>query len=214
MGDTFDMPSLSSYDKGKRAFHGRSYAKDIEAGVEFQDRMWHPVKSRKKKMPIRIQIVGNHEFRIEKALDLSPELSETIGMKDFQFSDYSDEIVSYDGIYPGEITLDGISYGHYFTSGVKGLPISGEHSAYSLLAKRFCSSTGAHSHTLDYTIRENGLGRWIQGLVAGCFLDYECPWAGGSSRGWWSGVVIKRGVSEGQYSPQFISIQELQKEYG
>ena len=39
MGDTFDMPSLSSFDKGKASFHGASYEKDIEAGVEFLDRM-------------------------------------------------------------------------------------------------------------------------------------------------------------------------------
>lgn len=38
IGDTFDMPSLSSFDKGKVSFHGNSYEKDIEAGVEFLDR--------------------------------------------------------------------------------------------------------------------------------------------------------------------------------
>ena len=32
LGDHWDMASLSSYDKGKRAFENRRYKKDIEAG--------------------------------------------------------------------------------------------------------------------------------------------------------------------------------------
>ena len=38
MGDTFDMPSLSSFDKGKASFHGASYEKDINSGLDFLDR--------------------------------------------------------------------------------------------------------------------------------------------------------------------------------
>jgi hypothetical protein len=32
LGDHWDMPSLSSYDKGKKSFEGRRYKADIEAG--------------------------------------------------------------------------------------------------------------------------------------------------------------------------------------
>lgn len=60
MGDTFDMPSLSSYDKGKASFHGASYEKDIESGLDFLDRMWHPIKKAKKKRPHSVFLEGNH----------------------------------------------------------------------------------------------------------------------------------------------------------
>src|SRR5665213_2283416 len=91
MGDTFDMPSLSSYDKGKRDFQGRSYANDIASGCEFNDRMWGPLRRKKKRLPRRVFLVGNHEQRIDRALDLSPELVGTIGYRDLDLDrDYDD----------------------------------------------------------------------------------------------------------------------------
>src|SRR5690606_28393748 len=83
LGDAADMPSLSSYDKGTRSFQGRSYRQDIDAHLDFQSRWWDPVKARKKRLPYRVVLEGNHEHRIERALDLSPELVETIGFKDY-----------------------------------------------------------------------------------------------------------------------------------
>ena len=43
MGDAADMPSLSAYDKGKASFHGMNYQRDIEAHLDFQDRLWQPI---------------------------------------------------------------------------------------------------------------------------------------------------------------------------
>ena len=34
LGDFADMPSLSSYDKGKKSFEGRRYTKDIASAKE------------------------------------------------------------------------------------------------------------------------------------------------------------------------------------
>ena len=57
MGDTFDMPSLSSFDKGKASFHGSSYEKDINSGLDFLDRMWNPIRVAKKKKPYSVFIL-------------------------------------------------------------------------------------------------------------------------------------------------------------
>src|SRR5690606_19069830 len=110
IGDVFDLASLSSYDKGKRAFQGRSYAKDIEAGVEFLDRVWSPLRSRKKRLPTRYFFIGNHEDRITRALDLSPELEGTIGLEDCQLERYFNEVVGYEGRTPGTLEIDGVNY--------------------------------------------------------------------------------------------------------
>lgn len=208
------MPSLSSYDKGKRAFTGRSYAKDIESGLEFQERLWGPVRARKKRMPYRVQLEGNHEHRIEKALDMSPELIGTIDFKDYNFDDNNDEVIRYKGNTPGQKELDGITYSHYFVSGVMGRPIGGEHTAHSILSKYFVSCTASHIHTLSYDIRTSGTGRKLHGLVAGCYQDYVPPWAGDISRLWWSGVAYKRNVENGQYDLELISLDQLRKTYG
>lgn len=213
IGDAADMPSLSAYDKGKRSFHGRSYAKDIEAHLDFQERLWGPLKRRKKKLPYAIALEGNHEHRVEKALDLSPELQGTIGFKDFEFDRYYDEVVRYEGSTPGVIAVDGIRYSHYFVSGLMGRPIGGEHPGYSILTKQFTSGTCGHSHLLDICVRTDGAGRKVYGAHCGVFQDYDADWAGVTNRLWARGVLVKHNVHDGQYDPQWVSIDAMKKWY-
>lgn len=214
IGDAADMSSMSSYDKGTKGFQGRSYRKDIDSHLEFQDRMWAPVKRSKKKLPCRVMMEGNHEFRLKRALQLSPELDGAISFDDFDFKNYYDEVIEYNGNTPGVYTKDGVSYAHYFISGVACRPISGEHQAYSLLTKQFTSCTQGHTHTTDFAVRTDVNGRRIQGLVVGVYQDYWSDWAGEANRMWWRGVVIKRNVEDGHYDPQWVSIEALRKEYG
>lgn len=215
IGDAADMPSLSSYDKGKRSFQGRSYRKDIDSHLDFQERMWGPVKARKKKLPYRIYLEGNHEHRIERALDLSPELEGTIGFKDFDFDSYYDDVVRYDGATPGIIEVDGIKYAHYFVSGVLGHPIAGLHPASSLVRKGLTSCTAGHLHLADWSCDTSVDGRKLMGCMVGVYQDYDADWAGGGvNRLWWRGVVHKSNVEDGSYDPQFISLLSLRNSYG
>lgn len=213
-GDLWDMPSLSSYDRGKKSFQGRTYRADIDSGLDFLDRCFTVVRKQKKKMPKFIFLEGNHENRLKKAINLQPELEGTISFSDFQLECYFDEVIEYDGGTPGVVSIDGISYAHYFVSGVMGRPISGEHPAYSLISKQFVSCSAGHIHTADYAIRTNADGRKLHGLLGGCFQDYDSDWAGEANRLWWRGCVRKRGVNKGDYSPEFISLELMKKIYG
>lgn len=213
MGDSADMPSLSSYDKGRRSFQGRSYRADIDAHLEFQERMWAPIRRAKRKLPRRVFLIGNHEQRIDRALDMSPELEGTIGYNDLDLARYYNDIVPYEGDTPGVIDIDGISYAHYFITGVMGRAVAGEHPAYSLLTKNFQSCTQGHTHVLDYCIRTRADGRRIQGLVCGVYQDYTNDWAGERGKMWWRGVIIKRAVEDGVYDLECISLDELRRIY-
>ena len=217
LGDAADLASLSLFDKGKASFYGRSYEKDINAHLDFTDKMWHHVRKAKKRMPRKIVLEGNHEHRIKKAIDQQPEIAgHKYGMSfsDLEFDRHYDDVVEYEGQTPGVINVDGINYAHFFISGVMGRPIGGEHHAHSLIAKNYVSSTCGHSHTVDTAWRKDGSGRTIQGLVAGVYQDYQSPWAGRVNDKWWSGVVVKRNVENGSYDPQFISMDSIKKEYG
>lgn len=213
IGDSADMESLCSYDKGKRSFQGRSYAKDIEAHLEFQDRLFGPVRRRKKKLPRTVFLEGNHEHRIEKALDLSPELEGTIGLEDLDLDRYYDEVIRYKGSTPGIISIDGVSYAHYFVSGIMGRPLSGKHPAFSLVSVGGTSCTAGHSHLADWHVHSGVNGRKTMGCVVGVYQDYDAPWAGVVNDLWWRGVVLKENVSGGVYDPRFISLQSMKKEY-
>lgn len=214
IGDMFDMPSMAGYDKGKRSFWGRSFRKDLDAGLEFDERMWAPIRKAKKRRPFSVFTEGNHEHRLSRAIDMQPELDGTIGFNDFDLGRNYDEVIRYQGGTPGIIDIDGIHYAHYFVSGVMGRPIGGEHPAYSLLTKHFTSCTCGHIHVADYSVRTTVDGRRIMGLVSGVYQDYESKWAGEINKLWWRGVVIKRNVENGYYDPEFVSIERLRDIYG
>jgi len=69
LGDQWDFSSLSSYDKGKASFHGKSYKKDLDAGLDFSERMWEPIRRAKKKKPYAVFLEGNHEERQSRVLE-------------------------------------------------------------------------------------------------------------------------------------------------
>lgn len=213
LGDSADMPSLSSYDRGTKAFQGRNYRADIDAHLDFNDRLWDTVRSAKRKLPVRYFLEGNHEHRITKAINLQPELEGAISFDDLELERYYDEIVPYNGRSPGVLSVDGISYAHFFISGVMGRPLGGTHPAYSILSKGHGSATAGDLHLLSYEVQTGIGGKRIQGLVAGCYQDYDADWAGEANKLWWRGVVVKRNVENGNYDPQFISLEALRKEY-
>lgn len=217
MGDAADMESLCSYDKGKATFYSRNYQKDIEAHLDFQERLWAPVKKSKKKRPYSIVLVGNHEQRVEKVLSYEPHLKGQkygISMRDFDFESYYNEVVPYNGATPGEYNLDGVLFAHYFVSGVMGRPVGGEHHAASLISKNYCSSVAAHSHTFDFSLRHTADGKAFMGLVSGVFQDYKSPWAGNSQRFWHRGLAILKNYEGGQFDLEWVSMDRLEREYG
>jgi len=216
MGDTFDMPSLSSFDKGKASFYGASYEKDINSGLEFLDRMWSPIRKAKRKRPYSVFLEGNHEHRLKKVLEYEPQLAGDrfgVSYKNYQLKDYHHEVVYYEGQTPGIYTTEGVSFAHFMVSGLMGRPIGGEHHAASLLAKNHCSCVVAHSHTTDWAVRSSPTGGRIMGLVAGVYQDYKSSWAGNVNHLWSRGVCYLRNVEEGTYDFEFIGLETLRREY-
>lgn len=215
IGDGADLPSLSSYDKGLRHFQGRNYKEDISAHLDFEERVWEPVKRQKKKLPRRVYTVGNHDYRIERALDKSPELSGAISMNDLELNRYYDDVVHYQGHgTPGLIEIDGIGYAHYVIAGVSGKPLSSLHLGYQLCQKRHKSTTVGHQHLFSYDVQAISEDKFIHGLCIPCLTDYPVDWAGTVTDLWNRGVVIKRNVEDGNYDLQYISLNALEKEYG
>ena len=211
MGDMADMPSLSSYDKGTKGFEGKRYHLDIASAFDAQQKMMLPVRAAKKKKPKFIFTLGNHEHRINKAVNADARLDGTIGVKDLLLKEWGWDV------YPFlEVAIvDGIAYSHYFTSGVMGRPVGGENPGKSLLNKQHMSATAGHTHTLDFASTVDATGKRLMGLVCGAYVDYPSSWNNAQSEAlWWSGVVIKRNVDNGTYDPQFVSIETLRKEYG
>ena len=218
LGDGADMASLNSYDtKYPKAIMAQSYEADINAYNDAQSRVWDRYSLNKKKRPYRFGLCGNHDERLNKAIALDPRLEGSkygISFSHLQTDHWFDEYVPYENSAPGIIDIDGVSYSHYFGSGNYGTAMSGLHHAYSLLQHRHHSSTCGHSHKRGIYFKDSAHPKSIIGLVVGCYKGKAEAWAGQSNFDWWSGVVVKRGIDNGVYEPQFVSMKALEKAYG
>jgi predicted MPP superfamily phosphohydrolase len=92
LGDHWDMASLSVYDIGKKSFEGRTYSNDVQAGNNAMDVFMKPIieeqkkqKENKKKVwnPKKVFLIGNHEYRIDRAVESDRKLEGLMGYKDF-----------------------------------------------------------------------------------------------------------------------------------
>ena len=219
LGDFADMPSLCSYDKGQRKYEGRRYALDVQATHDAMERMFAPIQKHNamqakahhtRYKPRFVMLYGNHENRIERATQLEPMLADTIGLSDLRYEEYGWETHP----FLTEVEIDGVTYSHYFVSGVMARPIGGEHPAASLIAKQHRSCTAGHLHLADWCQRRQVGGKHIMGLLAGCYFEHESDFVPHSVNSmYWRGLVIKRNVVDGCYDPQFLSLNTIKKRY-
>jgi Calcineurin-like phosphoesterase len=221
IGDMADMPSLCSYDKGKKSFEGRRYKADIEAVHDAQHKLFAPIDAYNKQQKVNkakqykprlILTLGNHENRINRAIEDSAQLEGTISTQDLHYEQHGWEVIPF--LEP--ININGVNFCHYFTSGVMGRPIGGEHVAYSLITKQLASCVQGHSHLRDFGERTNAEGKRILGLVVGCYLEPEQreEYAKEANKLWWKGVVMLHDVANGEYEPEFVNIKQLKARYG
>lgn len=216
IGDFADMPSLSSYDVGKKTFEGRRYRADIEETHRAMEALLAPIQRynqrakeghRERYYPRMVLTIGNHEDRISRAVNNDPKLDGTIGLDDLKYESYGWEV--YPFLQP--VVIDGIAYCHYFTTGVMGRPCT---SAKVLLQKKHMSCTMGHVQNWDIHREVKADGTPIIGLFAGsCYLhneDYLGPQGNTYDRGIW----MKHEVKDGHYHPMFVSLDYLRKKYG
>lgn len=208
-GDWWDFPSLSHYDVGKRCFEGSRYRRDLDAGLEARERFaWAMGKHTPEKM---VFTVGNHENRINKVVEGDPKLEGTIGVEDLQSEAFGWEEVEF--LEPA--LVEGIALCHYFTTGIMGRAIGGEHPATMLLQKQFMSCLQAHSHQLDYADRTKANGHPVMAMHVGCYFDYDFHWAGKQpNRMYRRGVVVLRNVRNGRFDHEWVGIERVEALYG
>ena len=123
IGDFADLPSLSSYDIGKKSFEGRTYKSDVRASVKGMKALMEPIKKEQQRLvrnkdkrwkPRLVLTLGNHEERIVRAIEYDRKLEDLIGIKDLKYESFGWEVYPFLDV----IVIDGIGYSHYFTTGV------------------------------------------------------------------------------------------------
>ena len=208
IGDFADMPSLSSYDKGKLAAEGRRYVKDIAAVHAGMERLWKPLQeynrtATEKYQPEKELTMGNHEYRILREVEENPRYEGRFNYSDLSYEDWGWKVHPFLEV----VEIDGIEYCHYFTSGILGRPVS---SAAAMLRERQKSCTMGHVQYTDLAVHKKTQNI---GLFCGvCYLhdeDYLGPQGNDSRRQ----IVVKHEVENGRYDPMLVSLRFLEKNY-
>jgi len=203
IGDFWDMPSLSSHDKGKLAFEGRRYVNDIRAGQQAMEKLLAPLASASHYAPRKVFCLGNHEIRISRVVDINPEFSEKFSLDDLGIADYGWEIHDFLKV----VEIDGIEYSHYFTSGVMGRPVS---SAAAMLRERQKSCTMGHVQYTDVAMHKK---TQQIGLFCGTCYTHNEDYLGHQGNVQRRQIVVKHEVEDGRYDPMFVSLKFLEKAY-
>lgn len=215
IGDLADMPSLSSYDVGKKSFEGRRYTKDIDAAIEAQTALWGPLgllnerqRRNKEKIysPFSIMCLGNHENRINRAVNNDPKLEGLISVDDLQYEKYWDKVYS----FLETVIVDGVAFSHYFVTGVAGRPSS---TANAQMNKQHMSCVAGHQQGLQIATAHRADGTRLTSIIAGSCYEHDEDYLGVQGNKHWRGFLMLHEVYQGNFDLMPVSLDYLNKKY-
>lgn len=217
IGDHFDFPSLSSYDRGKLSFEGRRLKADIEAGQQGLLNIVTPLKNlqerqkaNKKKVynPRLVFCAGNHEYRFDRLSEEMPELSGFVGTETLGIEKLGWELQPF--LKPVEI--EGIFFVHYLANPFTGKPYGG--TAMSQLKTIGRSFVVGHKQTLDVAIRPTIDNKMQIGIINGAAYPFDESYKGWQGNNHFRGITVLHDVKDGFGVPMFVSLDFLKRRYG
>ena len=215
IGDFADMASLSSYDVGKKSFEGRRYTKDIEVVHRGMDTLLRPLaelQARQRNSKHRVYqpemhlTLGNHENRINRAVNDDPKLEGLISINDLGYEDFGWTVHNFLDV----VTLQGICFSHYFTSGVLGRPAS---SARSQLNSQHNSCVAGHKQGLDIAMGKRADGTQLTSIICGSFYLHEEEYLGAQGNNHYRGCLMLHNCENGAFDLNMLPMKYLQEKY-
>lgn len=215
LGDFADMPSLSSYDIGKKQYEGRRYLNDVQAVKEAMDILMGPIRAKqysqirnRKKMynPRFVMTLGNHEHRIERAVNNDAKLEGILSIDDLGYRDFGWEVHPFLDV----VVIDDIAYSHYFPTGLAGRPAS---TANAQLNKRHMSCIAGHQQGLQIATAYRADGRRLTSIIAGSCYEHDEDYLGPQGNKHWRGCMMLHEVDNGEFDLMPVSLNYLNKKY-
>ena len=206
LGDWYDLPSLSWYDRGKKVMEGKRVRDDIQVGNDADEEFLATMLAKGHHDSLRlIKLRGNHEDRLTRHYEENPQLDGSL--QDFTDAERWDEIVPFLEVR----RLDGVAYSHYFYNPNTGRPYSGQ-SMDARLKTVGTAFTMGHQQGLMIGNR-NVLGSLQWGLVLGSTYLHDEEYKGPQGNTDFRGIVVAHNVKDGGYDPKIVSLESLCMRY-
>lgn len=207
LGDHWDFPSLSSYEKpGSKWFEGKRVLADIEAGNQGMELLEEGMSGFQPKQKILIR--GNHEDRLTRALNDQPRLEGLVG-----FDKFNDVALGWEVVPFLEVkSIDDIWYSHYFANPLTGKPYGG-------MPETMLKSIG-HSFTMGHRQGRREASRYLadgseqRALIVGSYYQHTEDYLGAQGNHHWRGLIVKREVRNGTYDMMEVSLRYLKARFG
>lgn len=216
LGDFADMPSLSSYDVGKRSFEGRRYVNDVDAVHQAMDVLLQPLQEhnqnaarhhKQRYRPRLVLTLGNHEDRINRAVNNDAKLEGMLSTNDLKYAEYGWEVYPFLDV----VVIDGVAFSHYFTSGTMGRPST---SAAAQLNKKHMSCVAGHQQGLQISTGHRADGKRLTSIIAGSCYEHDEDYMGPQGNKHWRGLLVLHEVNDGEFDLMPVSLNYLEKKYG
>jgi hypothetical protein len=213
IGDHWDMPSLSSYDFGKRQFEGRRYRNDIDVGNYGMDILTQPIldevdrleRNKKKRWFPKLHfLMGNHENRISRAVDNDAKLEGAIGLADLRLGAWTVHS------FLDPLFIENVAFNHYFTTGLAGRPAS---TASAQLNKQHMSCIAGHQQGLQIATGKRADGALLTSVIAGSAYPHEEAYLGVQGNKHWRGILVLNDVHDGEFDLMPVSLKYLEQKY-
>lgn len=211
IGDWWDLPSLSSYDKaGEFGWEHKDLKTDIEVGLDLMHDFLAPIHDEYD--PKLVFCMGNHEHRLERARN-DPEFRKIrryLTDDLFELKQFGFKVVPFLEM----AKIDGILYSHYFVNprSLMKRPLGG--SIVNRLDKLGHSFSMGHQQTHEVGATYTATGERRRGLVSGAFYQHDEEYLGPQGNAhYWRGMVMKHEVRRGDYDLMEVSIDYLKENY-
>lgn len=211
LGDFADMPSLSSYDVGKKSFEGRRYLDDINSVEDAMSMLLEPMRQhnlmakkngKKQYKPRMVMTLGNHEDRINRAVNNDPKIDGVLSTADLKYAEYGWEVFPFLEV----VVIDGIAYSHYFVTGVAGRPAS---TALAQLNKKMMSCIAGHQQGLQIATAYRADGKRLTSIISGSCYEHLESYLGPQGNKHWHGCLMLHEVNDGQFDLMPLSLDYL-----
>jgi hypothetical protein len=152
-----------------------------------------------------VMLLGNHENRIDRAVNNSPMLEGLISTKDLE---YEKDWEVHQFLSP--VFIDGVGFNHYWPVGAMGRAAA---TPAAIINKLHMSCIAGHQQGKQVAYGKRADGNPVISIIAGSYYLHDEAYMDKLSNRHWRGLVILNDVKDGSFDELFLSIEYLERKF-